>query len=702
MESKKRTKTLSLYLSPRKTASIAFSLLILMVLFSFWKPSCEAENQENFLQIAALVERGKMDEAEIRILQSLGESELFCIDHALYLWLSALSDASFLQKAPLWLSLAEKLFPDSPLLFSIYHQSAERYLKNGYSQQALTYTIKALQHAFLAEQRQQSLALMVKTLAQKGKYNEAGLLLKTVFKQYSTQKYLPTRELFSQIFPELKLESFSVGSLLDLASFALSLNLFEETKSILQEVEKRSLNPLQKENLLSLQIRYLLTVNDLPQLQKLLEKYSKETYLQETLLFYQGVLSQRSANYPEAINHYQKLLQAYPHSPYLFSVYLNLLTCYQSLGDDTNYSLVLHKALELFPQRDTFYLVWFQKALRENNPEQIQAALEGLQKFPQHKNRALFWSYKLGKNSEPELLWEILKDENIDYYFVRSWQELIQKGYNPQEHFHIEDRPLPVIENYPQNLSTQLEKAREHWKSYLFLKEKGFYQNAEIELLFLYHKNPSAKLLHLEFVRLYISMGEYRKAILHTLYLQQNFSQTNHNLFLLRNLYPLFFKQEVEKATRLFPEVDPYLVFSVIRAESLFEVASQSRAGALGLAQLMPQTAQWMLETGKIKLKLETIDEETLLQPEINIHIGVAYLDYLLKQFEGKLIPTICSYNAGPGRVKQWLQSYSENPDLFFESIPFPETKGYLEKVLVNYLYYSLIWKGSFSIEKLF
>lgn len=702
MKNGKKIITSSFYPYPKKTTIIVLSFLILATLLFFWNSSCRAVNQKNFLKIASLIEKGKVNEAEVLILKSLGAEDLFCIDHALYLWLSALPEKLFLQKAPLWLLLVEKFFPDSPLLFSIYYQSAERYLKSGYPQQALNYNLKALQYAFLDEQRQQSLALMVETLLHKGKTNEAILLLKTIFKKYPTQKYASTRELFTQIFPGLNLETLSGSSLLELASFALSLNLLQETKSILEEIKKHTLIPSQEEDFLVLQIRYLLATNNLSGLQELLEEYSQKVYFREMLLFYRGVLNQRSANYPEAINHYQKLLQDYPHSPYLFSTYLNLLACYLALGDDKNYSTVLHKALELFPDKDTFYLEWFHRALGKSDFNQIEKALEGLQKFPQHKNRALFWSYKLNKNDKPELLWEIIESGNIDYYFVRSWQELIRRGYEPQKRFKIENHPPPEIESYPQSLSSQLKRAEKHWETYLFLKEKGFYQNAEIELLFLRYKNPSVKLLHFEFVKLYISLSEYRKAILHALYLQQNFPQASQNLILLKNLYPLFFKEEVEKATRLFRGVDPYLAFSVIRAESFFEVNTKSRAGALGLTQLMPQTAQWMLETGKTKLRRETIDEQNLLNPEINIHIGVAYLDYLLKQFEGKLIQAICSYNAGPGRVQRWLQRYPADPDFFFENIPFSETKGYLEKVLVNYFYYSLIWEGRFSVQKLF
>ncbi|MCD6156035.1 MAG: hypothetical protein J7J32_03205, partial [Candidatus Atribacteria bacterium] len=218
-----------------------------------------------------------MNEAEVLILKDLGARDLFCIDHALYLWLSALPEKLFLQKAPLWLLLVEKLFPDSPLLFSIYFQSAEKYLKSDHLQQALSYNIKALQYAFLDEQRQQSLALMVETLLRKGKTNEAILLLKTIFKKYPTQKYIPTRNLLTQAFPGLNLETLSENSLLELASFTLSLNLPQETRSILEEIKKHSLTPLQKENFLVLQIRYLLATNNLSELHELLKKYSHET-----------------------------------------------------------------------------------------------------------------------------------------------------------------------------------------------------------------------------------------------------------------------------------------------------------------------------------------------------------------------------------------------------------------------------------------
>jgi soluble lytic murein transglycosylase len=86
-----------------------------------------------------------------------------------------------------------------------------------------------------------------------------------------------------------------------------------------------------------------------------------------------------------------------------------------------------------------------------------------------------------------------------------------------------------------------------------------------------------------------------------------------------------------------------------------------------------------------------------LLNAEKNLEIGVSYFSYLWERFGGKLYPTICSYNAGPGRVDQWLETLPSDPDLFVESIPFSETQNYLKKVIANYFAYSILYQGSFD-----
>ncbi|MGQ9747021.1 MAG: lytic transglycosylase domain-containing protein, partial [Candidatus Caldatribacteriaceae bacterium] len=145
---------------------------------------------------------------------------------------------------------------------------------------------------------------------------------------------------------------------------------------------------------------------------------------------------------------------------------------------------------------------------------------------------------------------------------------------------------------------------------------------------------------------------------------------------------------------------------SLVRAESTFQIDAISSAGAVGLAQLLPSTALWIIEKGWVKFDQNNIPSEGnpealkyfLIQPEVNLRIGVAYWNYLLDRFNGNLYLAICAYNAGPGRVSQWKKELPPDWDAFLEFIPFQETQNYLRRVITNYFFYSLLYRGRFSL----
>ncbi|MBE9170340.1 transglycosylase SLT domain-containing protein [Pleurocapsales cyanobacterium LEGE 06147] len=131
-------------------------------------------------------------------------------------------------------------------------------------------------------------------------------------------------------------------------------------------------------------------------------------------------------------------------------------------------------------------------------------------------------------------------------------------------------------------------------------------------------------------------------------------------------------------------QINPLLVISVMRKESSFAPEIDSRAGAIGLMQVVPQTAQWVAE--QINLA-----DYSLTKPDDNINIGSWYLAYLhdRQQYNTNSLLAIASYNAGMGNVNRWMKTYSiDDPDLFVEKIPFPETKDYVEGVFSNYWNY--------------
>ncbi len=132
--------------------------------------------------------------------------------------------------------------------------------------------------------------------------------------------------------------------------------------------------------------------------------------------------------------------------------------------------------------------------------------------------------------------------------------------------------------------------------------------------------------------------------------------------------------------------IDRALVYAVIRAESGFAVDAKSPRGALGVMQVMPETARDVARRAKIAYAGTT----ALLDPAINIEVGQHKLLQLTQNRKlGKsLIHLLAAYNAGPNRLAGWLEQElrgtRDDPLLFIESVPLSETRGYIKKVLTN------------------
>ena len=120
-------------------------------------------------------------------------------------------------------------------------------------------------------------------------------------------------------------------------------------------------------------------------------------------------------------------------------------------------------------------------------------------------------------------------------------------------------------------------------------------------------------------------------------------------------------------------------VFAVTRQESAFMADARSHVGAMGLMQLMPATAK---ETAK-RYGIALSKPQNALNPETNIQLGAAYLSQVYGQFNGNRVLASAAYNAGPGRVRQWLRGADHlSYDVWVENIPFDETRHYVQNVL--------------------
>jgi len=128
-------------------------------------------------------------------------------------------------------------------------------------------------------------------------------------------------------------------------------------------------------------------------------------------------------------------------------------------------------------------------------------------------------------------------------------------------------------------------------------------------------------------------------------------------------------------------QLDPYLVAALIRQESEFNPGAVSRANAYGLMQLLPVTGR---KTAK-DLHLRGFRTENLLVPNTNLQLGTRYFSRMLQQYSGKTEYALAAYNAGPHRVQDWLNggNYRDIAE-FVESIPFTETREYVQAIMRN------------------
>ena len=152
-------------------------------------------------------------------------------------------------------------------------------------------------------------------------------------------------------------------------------------------------------------------------------------------------------------------------------------------------------------------------------------------------------------------------------------------------------------------------------------------------------------------------------------------------------LYPYDYRSRIETSAAHY-HVDPYLVAAVIKHESKFRPNAKSTGGALGMMQLMPQTAEWIARQMD-----EPFTEDYLYDPALNIRYGVWYLAELEREFGGNDILALAAYNAGRGNVREWMERWHWT-DQFdeIEAIPYPETRLYVRRVLEDRAHYQRLY----------
>ena len=182
-------------------------------------------------------------------------------------------------------------------------------------------------------------------------------------------------------------------------------------------------------------------------------------------------------------------------------------------------------------------------------------------------------------------------------------------------------------------------------------------------------------------------------ALLFILFLAFLFYDSN---WLGKLLYPIRYQEDILVSSANY-DVDPFLIAAIIRVETNFNPDKQSRKGAVGLMQIMPDTADWIVQQAGYAPEASTL----LHRPDVNIEIGAWYLNSLNQQFSNNMAAVLAAYNAGPGNAKKWLQSGTwDGTFKNIGQIPFGETRHYIQRVFYYYNKYAGLYSDELDSAK--
>jgi len=184
------------------------------------------------------------------------------------------------------------------------------------------------------------------------------------------------------------------------------------------------------------------------------------------------------------------------------------------------------------------------------------------------------------------------------------------------------------------------------------------------------------------FLKSYENNHKYKRSIVNAYYLRKKFGNYKR---LLKYNYPVKYKSIIDKILTKYSNFDIPTYLALIHQESHFEKKAVSSAGARGLIQIMPYTAERIYNIMQIEEKID------LFNPNLNLNLGIFYLYTQYQRFNHKIF-SLAAYNAGPNRVSRWKNRYNDRKiEEFIELIPFNETQNYVKLIYAKEKIYTLL-----------
>lgn len=335
-------------------------------------------------------------------------------------------------------------------------------------------------------------------------------------------------------------------------------------------------------------------------------------------------------------------------------------------------------------------------SLRQGRTEDARQGFEEqIAKYPDSVEvpAALYWRGRIAEDAHniplARAMYRKLVDRFPNYYYAdRSRDRLKLLGAGPVATEalldHIPPVDVPKTEfTEPPDDDLRAEKAH-------LLENCGLFDFAVKELQKIAPKDGPDWTAG-EIARLYQEAGGYHQALRYMKRTVPSYYSLDYNA-LPRSywvtLFPCPFWDDLKRYSAE-NHLDPYLVASLIRQESEFNPGAISRANALGLMQVLPSTGKKLARQERMK----RFRPEELLLPGTNLRLGTRYFKDLLDQFNGQTEYALAAYNAGTDRVEAWLSGGNfRDPAEFVESIPFTETREYVQAIMRNATVYKNLY----------
>ena len=352
----------------------------------------------------------------------------------------------------------------------------------------------------------------------------------------------------------------------------------------------------------------------------------------------------------------------------------------------------------VFKEVILFYLTnkKYVEVIKTSSPVLVNSKKEN----KQIRQFAYFWRavayFNLGNISKAKNIFKTLYSENaLSYYGVLS--RYFVKSKDSLTFFAHTDKLLPTKKIFVDNKNVKTKNKINLVKALLRLNKTA---DASCEMRYFNHHRISNNKDLLEVSLLSYATGDWLLSVKSLLKLYDRLGTGGFHKDLLYILFPIKYSELVDKFSTK-TSLDAYIIYSLIRQESVFNKRARSIAGARGVMQLMPRTARgevrnmsskYVSNTLKKKYKKRLRFKNSLFDPDLNITIGVHYLDRIYKKVDN-LIWAIASYNAGPHKIKTWQKELKdENIFITIENIPYKETRNYVKFIMRNYFYYKELY----------